>query len=82
MGGPVESEMGFHLVYCERIRPARTVPFSKVQEQIRALMVERRERDCQKAWIAGLREGAAGPGTVEPEVEPGVEDDGHTGEGP
>ena len=78
MGGPVESEMGFHLVYCERIRPARTVPFSKVQEQIRALLEERRERDCQKAWIAGLRERAAGAGAV----EPGVEDDVRAGESP
>jgi peptidyl-prolyl cis-trans isomerase C len=60
MGGPVESELGFHLVYCERIRPARTLPFSKVREQIRALLEERRARDCQKAWIAQLRERVAG----------------------
>lgn len=78
MGGPVESEMGFHLVYCERIRPTRTLPFSKARAQIRALLEERRERNCQKQWIAELRERAAESGTI----APGVEDGGDTAGGP
>jgi peptidyl-prolyl cis-trans isomerase C len=60
VGGPVESEMGFHLVLCERIRPARTLPFSRAQGQIRAVLVERCQRDAQKAWIARLRAHARG----------------------
>jgi peptidyl-prolyl cis-trans isomerase C len=78
IGGPVESEMGFHLVYCERIRPSRTLPFSKAQGQIRALLEERRARNCQKAWIAELRARAAVQGTV----EPGVRDGGDQGRSP
>ncbi len=77
-GGPVESEMGFHLIYCERIRPSRILPFSKAQGQIRALLEERRARNCQKAWIAELRERAAVQGTV----EPGVRDGGDGGRSP
>ncbi len=60
VGGPAESEIGFHLVLCERIRPARTMPFSKAREQIRGVLVERAQRNCQKAWIATLRERAGG----------------------
>lgn len=62
MGGPVESEIGYHLVFCERIQRARTLPFSKVQVQIREVLEERGRHRCQKAWIAELRRQATGPG--------------------
>jgi peptidyl-prolyl cis-trans isomerase C len=54
-GGPVETELGFHLIFCERIHPAQTPPFAKVREAIRVRLVERSRRDCQKAWLAALR---------------------------
>ncbi|NCC40831.1 MAG: nitrogen fixation protein NifM [Gammaproteobacteria bacterium] len=60
VGGPVESEIGFHLVFCERIARARAQPFSKVRDAIDAHLLARRQRNCQKAWIAELREAAAG----------------------
>ena len=60
IGGPVETELGFHLILCERIRSARTQPFAKAREQIRAVLEERRRLSCQRAWIAELRAGAAG----------------------
>jgi peptidyl-prolyl cis-trans isomerase C len=56
VGGPVETELGFHLVYCERIQQARTLPFSKVRETIHNLLVDRRRRNCQKAWLGELRQ--------------------------
>jgi peptidyl-prolyl cis-trans isomerase C len=56
VGGPVETELGFHLIYCERIKHARTRPFSEARESIRALLIERRRRDCQASWIAKLRQ--------------------------
>ena len=59
IGGPVESELGFHLLLCERIQPGRSIPFTQARPQIRALLEERGRRNCQKAWIGGLRQTAA-----------------------
>lgn len=55
IGGPVESELGLHLLLCERIQPARLLPFPEVQVQIRQGIEARQRRNCQKAWIAELR---------------------------
>jgi peptidyl-prolyl cis-trans isomerase C len=66
VGGPVETEMGFHLIYCERIQRARTQPFAKVRGSIHDMLAERRRRNCQKAWLAELRQGGgAGAATQE-----------------
>jgi peptidyl-prolyl cis-trans isomerase C len=56
LGGPVETELGFHLIYCEHIHSARTQPFSEARDSIRALLIERRRRDSQASWIATLRQ--------------------------
>lgn len=56
VGGPVETELGFHLIFCERIQPAWTQPFSEVRESIQELLTERRRCDCQTSWIAKLRQ--------------------------
>jgi peptidyl-prolyl cis-trans isomerase C len=55
-GGPVETELGFHLIFCERIHLAQTPPFAKVRDAIQTRLVERSRRDCQQAWLAGLSE--------------------------
>jgi peptidyl-prolyl cis-trans isomerase C len=55
VGGPVETEMGFHLLWCERIHPACTLPFAKARPRIRQLLEERAGRHCQMAWIKALR---------------------------
>jgi len=55
VSGPVESEMGFHLLWCEKIQHGRTVPFAKARPRIRQLLEDRARRNCQKAWIATLR---------------------------
>jgi len=52
---PVESEMGFHLLWCEKVHRGRTLPFSKARGRIRALLEERAGRNCQKAFISALR---------------------------
>jgi peptidyl-prolyl cis-trans isomerase C len=59
VGGPVESELGVHLLWCERIHPERALPFAKVRDSIRQVLTERRRRDCQKAWLAELRQTAS-----------------------
>lgn len=50
----VESEMGFHILYCEKIKPSRTMPLSKVAPRIREVLQERQRRNCQKSWLASL----------------------------
>jgi peptidyl-prolyl cis-trans isomerase C len=59
VSGVVGSELGFHVLLCEKIHPGRAVPFTQARERIRALLDERRTRTCQRAWIAGLRQAAA-----------------------
>lgn len=57
----VETEIGFHLVLCERIKPAKRTAFSKAAPRIRAILEERRRRNCQKAFLTSLQaEGANG----------------------
>jgi peptidyl-prolyl cis-trans isomerase C len=58
IGGPVESDLGFHLILCERIQPARSIPFDQARPQIRELLESRARRQCQQDWIADLRRAA------------------------
>jgi len=58
VSGAVESPIGFHLLLCERIHPARALPFPQAREPIRELLMERTRRNCQKAWIAQIRRAA------------------------
>lgn len=55
ISGPVESDMGFHLLWCEKIHRRVTLPFSKARPRIRQLLEARAARNCQKAWISALR---------------------------
>lgn len=50
----VESEMGFHILYCEQVKPAKRIPYNKVKTRISEILLERNRRNCQKAWLAGL----------------------------
>jgi peptidyl-prolyl cis-trans isomerase C len=51
----VKTELGFHILLCERIKPGETVPFSKAAAMIRQYLTERQRRNCQKAWLASLQ---------------------------
>jgi peptidyl-prolyl cis-trans isomerase C len=51
----VESELGFHILYCEKIKPVRKVPLSKAAPRIREVLGERQRRNCQKTWLASLQ---------------------------
>lgn len=55
----LETEVGFHLLLCEKIRPARTLPFSRAEAGIRGLLDQRNRRNCQKAWLKSLEVGNA-----------------------
>jgi peptidyl-prolyl cis-trans isomerase C len=54
VSGIVESEMGFHILACEKIESARQIPFAVAAEKIRDILQQRRRRNCQKAWLATL----------------------------
>jgi len=56
----LETEMGFHLLWCEKVLPAKVVPFSLVEDRIKALLDERNRRNCQKAYLNRLRQQAKG----------------------
>lgn len=51
----IESQMGFHLLLCEKIKPAKSIPLSKVASRIRETLQERHRRNCQKHWISNLK---------------------------
>lgn len=59
VGGPAESELGLHLIWCERIHREKLLPFAKVRDTIRQALVKRRRRESQKAWLAELRQTAS-----------------------
>lgn len=50
----VESPLGFHLLYCERIHPARRVSCEEAMPQILQRLRERQRRICQRAWLRRL----------------------------
>lgn len=54
----VESEVGLHLLRCESVEPATTVSFEQARTKIHAILDSRRRRDCQKSWIAALKQQA------------------------
>lgn len=55
---PVESELGFHLLYCEKIHPAGAVPLVEARPKILDLLQKRRRQICQKSWIRQLQQQA------------------------
>ena len=55
----VESELGFHILLCEKIKAGRRTPFSKAAPRIREILEARRRRNCQKAFLAQLQQDIA-----------------------
>ncbi len=47
----IETEMGFHILWCEKIIRSTTVPFSRARERIQRILQERHRKACQKAWL-------------------------------
>lgn len=54
LSGVLESEAGFHILWCERVIPAGTVPLDEALPKILEKLTERRRRNAQKEWLAGL----------------------------
>ncbi|WP_462322238.1 nitrogen fixation protein NifM [Halochromatium sp.] len=54
LSGVLESELGFHLLLCETIHPAKTLPFEQVRERIHQALEKRRRKEQQRQWLASL----------------------------
>jgi len=50
----VESPLGFHVLLCDAIDPARAVPLAEARADILRHLTERRRQAAQKAWIKRL----------------------------
>lgn len=51
----VESEIGFHILWCEKINPGKRISFTKAKPKILQVLQEKRIRNCQKNWLSSLR---------------------------
>lgn len=51
----IETEMGFHVLYCEKISRSITVPLSRARSRIKNLLQERQRKACQKAWLGNVQ---------------------------
>lgn len=51
----VESELGLHILLCEKIRHEKSLSPSQLEPGIRQLLRGRRKRNRQREWIAALR---------------------------
>lgn len=51
LSDPVESPIGFHLLWCERVHPAQTVPLAAVREPVRELLEQRKRRAFLRRWL-------------------------------
>ncbi|NVK18801.1 MAG: nitrogen fixation protein NifM [Methylocystaceae bacterium] len=54
IGGPVETEIGFHLVKCEAIAPARQASLFDAKEQIVTYLTEKKRTHAQRVWLHKL----------------------------
>lgn len=56
----LESEMGFHLLWCKHIELPQTVSLKKATPHIRKILTERIRETRRRSWIAGLISSANG----------------------
>ncbi len=51
----VETELGLHVLYCEKIHPAKTVLLAEARVKIRETIQQRQRRRCQRIWLDELK---------------------------
>ena len=52
----IETEMGLHILLCEKISKSITVPLSRAKARIEQILLERQRKACQKAWLDKAQE--------------------------
>jgi nitrogen fixation protein NifM len=50
----LESELGFHILYCEAITPASVLGLEQARPHIRKVLAQKRKRAVQQAWVRGV----------------------------
>lgn len=50
----IESELGFHILYCETITPASVLGLEQARPHIRKVLEQKRKRAVQQAWVKGV----------------------------
>jgi nitrogen fixation protein NifM len=54
VSGVLESELGFHILYCEAITPASVLGLEQARPHIRKVLAQKRKRAVQQGWVKGL----------------------------
>lgn len=52
----IETEIGMHILYCEKIHASLRTPLSRAKDRIRGILEQRQRKACQQAWLDNLRE--------------------------
>jgi parvulin-like peptidyl-prolyl isomerase len=50
----LESELGFHILYCETITPASVLGLEQARPHIRKVLAQKRKRAVQQEWVKAL----------------------------
>jgi len=51
ISGIIETEMGLHVLLCEKISKSITVPLARARNRIESILQDRQRKACQKAWL-------------------------------
>ncbi|GAB6051985.1 hypothetical protein JCM17960_08050 [Magnetospira thiophila] len=51
IAGPVKSDMGYHILLCEAILPARAATLDEAAPRIREYLLRRRQQEVQRQWL-------------------------------
>ncbi|MDR3324072.1 MAG: nitrogen fixation protein NifM [Zoogloeaceae bacterium] len=54
ISAPLESPIGLHLIFCETLHPALTLPFAEAKERLLTRLNDERRKARQQAWVKGL----------------------------
>lgn len=54
----VESELGFHLLYCEQIHPSKNYSLEQVRHRIQQTLEQQHRQQHQMAWLRSLQNSA------------------------
>lgn len=54
IAAPVESELGWHLMYCEAITPQKTLAYHEVSDKIKAQLQQRYDRIWLRQWLKSI----------------------------
>lgn len=55
VGGPVETEAGLHIIYCEAVQPGCVIAYAQASDKIRVYLMAERRKARQKAWFQAMK---------------------------